>query len=101
MQSSLKVKLLRNLGANPYGQLITIAIQLVSVPLYLHYWGVALYGEWLILSAIPAYLALSDIGFVSVALRERLGAAGYVYAQAHLDREAVLQRFEADVVGLL
>ena len=34
-------------------------------------------------------------------LRERLGAAGYLYAQAHLDREAVLLRFEAEVVGLL
>ncbi len=35
------------------------------------------------------------------ALRQRLGAAGYVYAQAHLDRDAVLQRFEDDVFGLL
>lgn len=70
MQASLKSKLLRNLGANAYGQLITVAIQLVSVPLYLHYWGVALYGEWLILSAIPAYLALSDIGFASVAAND-------------------------------
>lgn len=70
MQASLKAKLLRNLGANAYGQLITVAIQLVSVPLYLHYWGVALYGEWLILSAIPAYLALSDIGFASVAAND-------------------------------
>lgn len=70
MQDSLKAKLLRNLGANAYGQGITILIQLVSVPLYLHYWGVALYGEWLILSAIPAYLALSDIGFASVAAND-------------------------------
>lgn len=35
------------------------------------------------------------------ALRERLGAAGYVYAQAHLDRDTVLQRFEADVAEVL
>lgn len=67
---TLKSKLLRNLGANAYGQLITLAIQLVSVPLFLHYWGVALYGEWLILSAIPAYLSLSDIGFASVAAND-------------------------------
>lgn len=68
--STLKSKLLRNLGANAYGQLITVAIQLVSVPLFLHYWGVELYGEWLILSAIPAYLSLSDIGFASVAAND-------------------------------
>ena len=36
-----------------------------------------------------------------LALRERLGAAGYRYAQAHLDREAVLLQFDADVLGLL
>jgi len=67
---TLKAKLLRNLGANAYGQLITVTIQLVSVPLFLHYWGVELYGEWLILSAIPAYLSMSDIGFASVAAND-------------------------------
>jgi O-antigen/teichoic acid export membrane protein len=68
--SNLKAKLLRNLGANAYGQLITVAIQLASVPLFLHYWGVELYGEWLILSAIPVYLSISDIGFASVAAND-------------------------------
>ncbi len=37
------------------------------------------------------------------ALRESLGAAGYLYAQAHLDSAAVLGRFESDlrmVVGV-
>lgn len=67
---TLKEKLLRNLGANAYGQAITIAVQLLGMPIYLHYWGVALYGEWLVLSAIPAYLALSDIGFASVAAND-------------------------------
>lgn len=68
--ATIKTKLLRNLGANAYGQLITVAIQLISVPLFLHYWGVKLYGEWLILSTIPAYLSLSDIGFASVAAND-------------------------------
>ena len=35
------------------------------------------------------------------ALRQRLGAAGFAYAQTHLDQEAVLQRFEADLINLL
>jgi colanic acid biosynthesis glycosyl transferase WcaI len=35
------------------------------------------------------------------ALRESLGAAGYLYAQAHLDSEAVLERFEADFQELV
>jgi colanic acid biosynthesis glycosyl transferase WcaI len=32
---------------------------------------------------------------------EQLGAAGYLYAQSHLDRDAVLKRFEADLLALL
>ncbi|MGB4584768.1 MAG: glycosyltransferase WbuB [Rhodoferax sp.] len=34
-------------------------------------------------------------------LRERLGGAGFLYAQAHLDKEAVLAKFEADLLGLV
>jgi colanic acid biosynthesis glycosyl transferase WcaI len=35
------------------------------------------------------------------AQRASLGAAGLAYAQAHLDRDAVLARFEADLLALL
>ena len=67
---SLKSKLIRNLGANAYGQFITIIVQLASVPMFLHFWDVTLYGEWLILSAIPSYLNLCDIGFATVAAND-------------------------------
>jgi len=40
-----------------------------------------------------ALMALAD----DPALRERLGSAGFSYAQAHLDKEAVLGKFEADL----
>lgn len=63
----LKSRILKSLGANAYGQIIAIGIQIISIPLFLHFWGVTKYGEWLILSAIPAYLSMSDIGFASVA----------------------------------
>ena len=33
----------------------------------LRYWGVHLYGEWLLISTIPAYLLLTDLGFGNVA----------------------------------
>ena len=46
---------------------MTILIQLASVPVLLAAWGVATYGEWLILSAIPLYVALSDLGFSAAA----------------------------------
>ncbi|CAH0287948.1 hypothetical protein SRABI26_04142 [Arthrobacter sp. Bi26] len=54
-------------GANAYSQVVTIFIQLVSVPVFLSQWNLETYGQWLILSAIPTYIALSDIGIVTVA----------------------------------
>jgi O-antigen/teichoic acid export membrane protein len=65
--SSVRQRLIRGFGASALGPIVTIIIQVVSVPVFLHFWGAKLYGEWLILSAIPSYLALSDIGFGNVA----------------------------------
>ncbi|MCK9367471.1 MAG: hypothetical protein M0P72_10035 [Metallibacterium scheffleri] len=56
-------RILHGLGANAYGQLVVIVIQLAGVPILLHAWGTQLYGEWLILAAIPTYLSMADLGF--------------------------------------
>lgn len=56
-------RILHGLGANAYGQLVIIIIQLAGVPILLHTWGTQLYGEWLILFAIPSYLSMTDLGF--------------------------------------
>lgn len=45
-------------------------IQLVQVPVFLRFWGLHLYGDWLIVNAIPSYLSFSSIGFGSVAGNE-------------------------------
>ena len=66
-KSSLKYRLIKGIGANAYGQAITVLIQLASIPLFIQHWGVSLYGEWLILSALPAYLSMSDFGLGAVA----------------------------------
>ncbi len=42
-------------------------IQLVQVPVFLHFWSKPVYGEWLIVTSVPAWLSLSNIGFGSVA----------------------------------
>lgn len=55
------------LGANAFGQAVTIGIQLASLPLFLHHWDVATYGTWLMLSALPAYLSMADVGMVAAA----------------------------------
>lgn len=60
-------RIARGLGVNVGGMGLTLAIQLVSVPIFLAAWGVPTYGEWLVLSAIPTYVALADLSFSSVA----------------------------------
>ena len=68
--SSVRGRLLKGTGAQLYSQGIQIFIRLAEVPLLLSFWGSQLYGEWLMLSAIPAYLAIGDGGFTGVACRE-------------------------------
>jgi O-antigen/teichoic acid export membrane protein len=69
--------------------LVTVIAQVVSVPVFLHYWGPTLYGEWLLLSTIPWYLSLSDVGLGSVAGNEMTMrvAAG--------DRQGALGNFQS------
>jgi O-antigen/teichoic acid export membrane protein len=61
--SPVRRRLLRGLGATALQPVITAIIQLGTVPLLLHAWGAAKYGDWLILSAIPSYMSLTDLGF--------------------------------------
>jgi len=55
------------LAANAFGQAVTVGARLLLTPLYFRVWGAALYGEWLILSSIPAYLTMADLGIGSAA----------------------------------
>jgi len=45
-------------------------IQLVQVPVLMHYWGRSMFGVWGILTTVPTYLSFSNIGFGSVAGNE-------------------------------
>jgi O-antigen/teichoic acid export membrane protein len=64
---ALKRRLVGAFGATILGPVVTTFVQLINVPIMLRYWGVHLYGEWLVISAIPAYLLLTDLGFGNVA----------------------------------
>lgn len=72
----MRRRILTGLGANAVGQLANTAIQFFSLPVYLHYWSKDSYGAWLLLSAAPAYLAMSDIGMVNVAANKMAMALG-------------------------
>ena len=70
MAYTLRERLVRGVAAQGFAQAISLIIQVVSVPVFLHYWGKSLYGEWIELSTVPAYFAFSDLGFANAAGNE-------------------------------
>lgn len=64
---SARNRIIAGLGAHAFGQLVTIIGQLALTPLYFKFWGAPKYGEWLMLSTIPAYLVMADLGIGSAA----------------------------------
>jgi len=60
-------KIFKNGAASLYGFALTIASQLCVVPVFIHAWGKFRYGEWLVLTSVPSYFALADVGFGQVA----------------------------------
>jgi O-antigen/teichoic acid export membrane protein len=81
---SVRKRIQRAMAANAFGQAVTIVTQVLLTPLYFRLWGAELYGTWLLLSSIPAYLAMADMGVGSAAANEmtiRAGAGDYPGAQ--------------------
>jgi O-antigen/teichoic acid export membrane protein len=70
MDSGTKKRLALGFLSNLFGKFSSSIIQLVQVPVFLHFWSMSLYGEWLIVTAIPVYLSFSNIGFGNVAGNE-------------------------------
>jgi O-antigen/teichoic acid export membrane protein len=44
------------------GRGLTAIRQIVAVPILIKCWGVEYYGQWLVLSAIPTFLSMSNLG---------------------------------------
>ena len=85
-------RLIRSFGANAFGPVVTAIIQLGSVPIFLHAWGAAKYGDWLLLSAIPSYLSLSDLGFGDAS------GSDMCMRVAANDREGAIRTFQSSWV---
>ena len=89
MDGSTKRRLLLGFIVNWIGRLAATLIQLIQVPVFLHFWSTPLFGEWLILNSIPAYLTFSSIGFGNVAGNEM------TMMVARNDREDALRVFQS------
>jgi O-antigen/teichoic acid export membrane protein len=75
--------------SNWISRLAGTLIQLVQVPVLLHFWGKLLFGDWLLVSAIPVYLSFSNVGFGSVASNEMTMMMG------REDQEGALSVFQS------
>ncbi|WP_433975295.1 lipopolysaccharide biosynthesis protein [Tunturiibacter lichenicola] len=89
MDRSTKRRLILGFLTNWVGRLASTIIQLVQVPVFLHFWSVPLYGEWMIVNSIPAYLSFSNIGFGNVAGNEM------TMMVARQDRQSALRVFQS------
>ena len=89
MDGRIKRRLALGFASNWVSKLASTITQLVQVPLFFHFWAASVYGNWLIVSAIPTYLTFSSIGFGNVASNEMtmLNSAG--------DREGALGVFQS------
>src|SRR5580704_14187121 len=85
MDGTTKRRLLLGFAINWIGKLASTIIQLIQVPVFLHFWSTPLYGEWMVVNSIPVYLSFSNIGFGSVAGNEM------TMMVAHDDREGALR----------
>jgi len=89
MDHSTKRRLVLGFISNWISKLATTIVQLVQVPVFLHFWSVPLYGEWMIVTAIPSYLGVSNFGFGNVAGNEM------TMMTAREDREGALRVFQS------
>ncbi|NEU10257.1 oligosaccharide flippase family protein [Flavihumibacter sp. R14] len=60
----------KNLVANLFGIGVLIFNQVILVPVYLHFWDVEVYSDWIVLTAISSFFAMSDIGLNSVTINQ-------------------------------
>jgi O-antigen/teichoic acid export membrane protein len=73
--STIVQRVLKGVGSQALQQAWTIAFRFLELPLFLSFWPVSKYGEWLVLSSVVTYLTLSDLGVSQVINRGIIMAA--------------------------
>lgn len=91
----LRQRIVRGARAQVVSHAARVLAQVASVSVLIGSWGLHRYGDWLILSAVPTYLAFSDIGFTGAATNEMTMATG------RGDRQRATAVFRAVSLALL
>ncbi|NOW45616.1 O-antigen/teichoic acid export membrane protein [Novosphingobium sp. SG751A] len=79
----------RAISVGVYGQAIQMAFQFIGVPLMISKWGVERYAVWIILSSVPSYLSIADLGLTQAASNDMAASA------AQGDRARAISVFQA------
>ena len=79
-------RLMKSSTANAAGLAARIIQQLLLVTMLVSVWPTQLYGEWLVVSAIPIFLSLADFGFV-------LAGSNELARRATAENEASVKNF--------
>ncbi len=77
------------------GQAVLTLIRFLEIPIFTAAWGPDLYGQWLIVAAAPAFVAMGDLGFNGAAERHMT----VLIAQGRRDEALVFYQSAAVVVG--
>jgi O-antigen/teichoic acid export membrane protein len=73
-RDALLKRILKGFGAVLSGQVLSTFGNLLLVPLFLSHWSTTVYGEWMALSAVIAYLNAADLGMNAAAGNKLLAA---------------------------
>lgn len=85
----LRGRVISSAKAQLFNNLARATVQIGTVAALIPLWGLDRYGEWLILSAFPTYLALSDLGYFAAARNDM------IMAVARGDRQQAVDVFRA------
>lgn len=66
LKKGVNTPIKKNIIANLFKILILFFEKIAIVPLYIKYWGIALYGDWLVITAITSFFVMSDMGLNNV-----------------------------------
>lgn len=89
MSKGAAQRLLKGMMASGFGQIVSVVVTLVSMPVFIHLLGPSGFADWTLLGSIPATLALNDLGFGMAATAEMTQRV------AREDRQGALRVFQS------
>lgn len=88
-------RLATGIGMTAFDKLVVAGTQLALVPILATHWGMALYGQWLLLATLPQFLSMSDFGFATAA------GTRMTMAEARGERDEAVRVFQSSWRAIL